>query len=58
VKSITQMMKSKSGLNMEKSKRSRDLNEKQRQQIVVEEINRFNSLVKGHRKILEAIGSL
>jgi len=52
------MMKSKSGLNMEKSKRSRDLNEKQRQQIVVEEINRFNSLVKGHRKILEAIGSL
>ena len=52
------MMKSKSGLNMEKSKRSRDLNEKQRQQIVVEEINRFNSLVKGHRKILEAIGRL
>jgi len=52
------MMKSKSGLNMEKSKRSKDLDEKQRPKIVVEEINRFNELVKGHRKILEAIGSL
>lgn len=43
---------------MEKSKRSRDLKDKQRYKIVVEEIRRFNDLVKGHKKILEAIGSL
>jgi len=43
---------------MEKSKSSKDLNEKQKYKIVVEEINKFNDLIKGHRKILEAIGSL
>lgn len=43
---------------MEKSNHSKDLNEKQRNKIVVEEINRFNDLVKGHKKLLEAIGSL
>lgn len=43
---------------MEKSKNLKDLKDKQRQIIVVEEINRFNALVKGHRKILEAIGGL
>lgn len=43
---------------MEKLKSSKDLNDKQRYKIVVEEVNKFNDLVKGHRKILEAIGSL
>ncbi len=43
---------------MEKSTPSKDLKEKKRYEIVVEEINRFNALIKGHRKILEAIGSL
>lgn len=52
------MKRLRSGLNMEKSNRSKDFNEKQRHKIVVEEINKFNDLVKGHRKLLEAIGSL
>ena len=43
---------------MEKSESSKDLNDKQKYKIVIAEINRFNHLVKGHRKILEAIGSL
>jgi len=43
---------------MEKSRRSKDLKDRQRYKIVVEEINKFNELVKGHRKLLEAIGSL
>ena len=43
---------------MEKLKRLQDLKEKKKYEIVVEEINRFNALIKGHRKILEAIGSL
>ena len=34
------------------------LEDKQRHKIVVEEINKFNALVKGHRRILEAIGNL
>lgn len=43
---------------MEKSKRSKDLKDRQKYKIVVEEVNKFNELVKGHRKLLEAIGSL
>ncbi len=43
---------------MEKSIRSKGLKDKQRHKIVVEEINRFNELIKGHKKILEAIGNL
>ena len=43
---------------MEKSKHSKDLKDKQRPKIIVEEIKKFNDLVKGHKKILEAIGSL
>lgn len=50
---------------MEKSNRLKDLKAKkifpkdqQRHKIVVEELNKFNTLVKEHRKILEAIGSL
>ena len=43
---------------MEKSKSSKDLKDKQRYKIVVQEVNKFNDLIKGHRKILEAIGSL
>lgn len=43
---------------MGKSKRSTDLNEKKEHKIILEVVNRFNDLVKGHRKILEAIGSL
>ena len=52
------MMKSRNGLNMGKSKSSEDLNDQQKSKIVVEEIHRFNDLIKGHRKILEAIGGL
>ena len=40
---------------MEKSKNSRD---KERSEIVIEEINRFKKLIEGHRKLLTAIGSL
>lgn len=43
---------------MEKLKHLQDLKEKKKYEIVVEEINRFNALIKGHRKILKAIGSL
>ena len=43
---------------MEKSKSSRDLKDKQKYRIVVEEVKKFNDLIRGHRKILEAIGSL
>ena len=39
-------------------KSNRFLEDKQRHKIVVEEINKFNALVKGHRRILEAIGNL
>ncbi len=52
------MRSSRSGSNMEKSKSSRDFKDEQKYKFVVEEINRFNDLVKGHRKILEAIGGL
>jgi hypothetical protein len=43
---------------MEKSRHSKDFKDRQRYKIVVEEVNKFNELVKGHRKLLEAIGSL
>lgn len=43
---------------MEKSIFSKGLKDKHKRRIVVEEINRFNELVKGHKKILEAIGNL
>ena len=49
------MMKSKTGSKKEKSDRSRD-SEKSR--IVIDEINKFNHLVKGHLKLLSAIGRL
>ena len=38
---------------MVKSESSKD-----KKKIVVEEVNRFNKLIKGHEHILEAIGSL
>ena len=46
------MRKSKGGLNMEKLKCSKDLKEKQRYKIVVEEIDRFNNLIKKTQKNL------
>ena len=33
-------------------------NSKDRHKIVLEELNRFKNLIKGHRKLLEAIGKL
>lgn len=38
--------------------KSESLKDKQRRQIVEEEINRFKRLIQGHRKLLEAIGNL
>jgi len=38
---------------MEKSENSKD-----KHQIVIEEIARFKELVRGHEKLLEAIGNL
>ena len=49
------MKKSRSGLKMEKSENS---NDKQRYKIVAEELEHFEKLIKGHRKILTAIGNL
>ncbi len=40
---------------MAKSENSKD---KLRYKIVSEEINNFNKLVEGHKKLLEAIGNL
>lgn len=34
------------------------LSDKERCQIVVEELKKFDDLIKGHRKLLEAIGKL
>ena len=39
---------------MAKSKHLKD----ERSKIVIEEINSFNDLIQGHKKILEAIGNL
>jgi len=38
--------------------KSRNLSDKQVQKIVAEEVEEFNNLVKGHEKILRAIGDL
>lgn len=35
-----------------------DLKDKERMEIVSEEIERFKKLIKGHKKLLVAIGSL
>lgn len=40
---------------MEKLRNSKD---KERSEIVIEEINRFKKLIEGHRKLLNAIGGL
>jgi hypothetical protein len=38
--------------------KSNNLNDKMKSKIVIEELSRFNNLVKGHKKILNAIGKL
>jgi len=52
---IIQMKKLRSGLNMEKSKNFQD---KVRIEIIQEELKRVKYLVKGHHKLLTAIGNL
>jgi hypothetical protein len=47
------MKKFRSGLRMEESSNSND-----KYRIVEEELREFNELIKGHRKLLEAIGGL
>jgi len=36
----------------------RKIGDKERYEIVSQEIKRFNKLIEGHRKLLEAIGDL
>ncbi len=43
---------------MVKSENLPDLNDKEVYQIVSNEIAQFNKLIKGHRKLLEAIAKL
>lgn len=43
---------------MVESENLADLNDKEKYQIVSEELKRFNNLIKGHRKLLEAIAKL
>ncbi len=43
---------------MAKSKNLREISDKEKYEIVAEEIKKFNHLIQGHRKILEAIGNL
>ena len=43
---------------MVRSKNSKDLKDRQRYKLVAEEIKKFSDLIKGHKKILEAIGNL
>ncbi len=38
--------------------KSKNLADDQKSKIVVEEIEKFNKLVSGHKKLLEAIGKL
>ena len=38
--------------------KSKSLSEKTRAKIVIEELQKFNKLVEGHKKLLEAIGKL
>ncbi len=45
----------KSGFKMAKSKNS---NDNQNYQIMAKELKEFNQLIKGHQKLLEAIGKL
>ena len=49
------MKKLRNGLNMAKSKSSKD---KEVYEILSQEISKFNHLVKGHDKILQAIAKL
>ena len=43
---------------MAKSKNLREISDKEKYEIVAEEIKKLNNLIRGHRKILEAIGNL
>ena len=43
---------------MVKSKTLKDLKNRAKYRIAAPEIKKFNTLVKGHKKILEAIGNL
>ena len=38
--------------------KSKNLKDKGRSEIVIEEVNRFKRLVEGHKKLLNAIGNL
>ncbi len=38
--------------------KSRNLKDSERYKIVLEEVQQFNKLVKGHKKLLAAIGEL
>ncbi len=38
--------------------KSKNLSEDEKSKIVVEQIKKFNKLVSGHKKLLEAIGKL
>ena len=38
--------------------RSKDLNDEEALEVVSQEINHFNKLIRGHEKLLEAIGKL
>ena len=38
--------------------KSENLDDKKRYEIVAEEIEQFEKLIKGHKKLLEAIGNL
>ena len=38
--------------------KSKNLKDSERLEIVREEVDNFNKLVKGHRKLLEAVGKL
>ena len=49
------MKKSRSGLKMAKSGNSKD---RKRYEIIGEEIAHFEKLIRGHRKLLTAIGNL
>jgi hypothetical protein len=49
------MKKSKSGLRMARSSNS---NDEARLRVVKEELDYFGKLVKGHQKILQAIGKM
>ena len=54
-KIFIQMKKSRSGSKMDKSE---NLNDKKRCEIVIEELGHFEKLIKGHEKLLVAIGEL